>query len=133
MSTFALETEIAGRRRDPILTAPMAALCGMIAMAMGSFYLLLSAVPAHAAALGGELAAGSTTTALMATTIVGEVIAPRLIARLGRRFVTAMRISFTGAMPVDARTVHYEGCVGGRRPGDFASCRKKRRRSVDAP
>ena len=92
MSTFALETEIAGRRRDPILTAPMAALCGMIAMAMGSFYLLLSAVPAHAAALGGELAAGSTTTALMATTIVGEVIAPRLIARLGRRLATAIAL-----------------------------------------
>jgi predicted MFS family arabinose efflux permease len=92
MSTLALETQIAGHRRDPILTAPMAALCGTIAMAMGSFYLLLSAVPAHAATLGGELAAGSTTAALMATTIVGEVIAPRLIARLGRRLVTAIAL-----------------------------------------
>jgi predicted MFS family arabinose efflux permease len=92
MSTFALETEIAGHRRHPILTAPMAALCGTIAMAMGSFYLLLSAVPAHAAALGGELAAGSTTAALMATTIVGEVIAPRFIARLGRGLATAIAL-----------------------------------------
>jgi predicted MFS family arabinose efflux permease len=92
MSTFTLETEIAGHRRDPILTAPMAALCGTIAMAMGSFYLLLSAVPAHAAALGGDLAAGSTTAALMATTIVGEVIAPRFIARLGRRLATALAL-----------------------------------------
>lgn len=92
MSTFALETEIAGRRRDPILTAPMAALCGTITMAMGSFYLLLSAAPAHAAVLGGELAAGSTTAVLMATTIVGEVIAPRLIARLGRRLATAIAL-----------------------------------------
>ena len=92
MSTFALETEIAHHRRDPILTAPMAALCGTIAMAMGSFYLLLSAVPAHAAPLGGELAAGTTTAALMATTIIGEVIAPRLIARLGRRSATAIAL-----------------------------------------
>jgi len=88
MSTFALETEIADRRRDPILTAPMAALCGTITMAMGSFYLLLSAAPAHAAVLGGELAAGLTTAVLMATTIIGEMIAPRLIARLGRRSAT---------------------------------------------
>ncbi|WP_066803558.1 MFS transporter [Sphingomonas asaccharolytica] len=92
MGTFALETKIAGHRRDPILTAPMLALCGTIAMAMGSFYLLLSAVPAHAAVLDGELAAGSTTAALMATTIVGEVIAPRLIARLGRRLATAIAL-----------------------------------------
>jgi len=92
MSTFAFETEIAGGRRDPILTAPMAALCGTITMAMGSFYLLLSAAPAHAAVLGGELAAGSTTAVLMATTIVGEVIAPRLIARLGRRLATAIAL-----------------------------------------
>jgi len=92
MSTFALETEVAGRRHDPILTAPMVALCGTIAMAMGSFYLLLSATPAHAAVLGGELAAGSTTAALMATTIIGEMIAPRLIARLGRRSATVIAL-----------------------------------------
>jgi predicted MFS family arabinose efflux permease len=92
MSIFALETEVAVHQRDPILIAPMVALCGTIAMAMGSFYLLLSAVPTHAAALGGELTAGSTTAALMATTILGEVIAPRLIARLGRRLATAIAL-----------------------------------------
>jgi len=60
-------------------------LSGLMMASMSSFYLLLSAVPAHAAALGGDLAAGFSTGALMATTIAGEIAAPRIIARFGRR------------------------------------------------
>ena len=71
--------------KDAIFTAPMLALSGLMVTSMSSFYLLLSAVPAYAAALGGDLAAGFSTGALMATTIAGEIAAPQIIARFGRR------------------------------------------------
>jgi predicted MFS family arabinose efflux permease len=77
--------------------------------AMSSFYLLLSAVPAHIATLGGDLAAGLATGALMATTIAGELVAPRLIARFGRRTALAIAllvlaipciVTFSGSLPL---------------------------------
>jgi predicted MFS family arabinose efflux permease len=74
-----------GGAAQPILTPALLALSGTMVASMASFYLLLSAVPAHAAALGGDFAAGLSTGVLMATTIAGEFAAPRLIARLGRR------------------------------------------------
>ena len=69
---------------NAILTRPMLALSGMMMTAMGSFYLLLSAIPAHAATLGGASAAGLSTGALMGATIIGELAAPRLIISMGR-------------------------------------------------
>ena len=72
-----------------LITLPMFALASLMVTAMSSFYLLLSAIPAHAAALGGDLAAGMATGALMATTIAGELAAPRLIARFGRKTAIA--------------------------------------------
>lgn len=74
---------------EPLLTSPVLALCGMMVASMSSFYLLFSAIPAHAAALGGDLAAGLATGGLMATTIAGELAAPRLIARFGRHMTLA--------------------------------------------
>jgi len=74
---------------ETLLTPPVLALSGLMVTAMGSFYLLFSAIPAHAAALGGDIAAGLATGGLMATTIAGELAAPRLIARFGRRLVLA--------------------------------------------
>jgi len=71
--------------RDAILTPSMLALSGAMLCAMSSFYLLLSAVPAHAASLGGDIAAGFATGALMTSTIAGEIAAPRFIAHIGRR------------------------------------------------
>jgi len=44
--------------RTVILTPTMLTLAGVMLTAMGSFYLLLSAIPAHATALGGASAAG---------------------------------------------------------------------------
>ena len=70
---------------EPIHTRPMLALAGTMVAAMSSFYLLFSAEPVHAARLYGDFAAGLATGSLMATTIVGELLAPRLIAHLGRR------------------------------------------------
>ena len=83
---------------DAILTPSMLALAGMMLSAMGSFYLLLSAIPVHAAALGGASAAGLSTAALMTTTIIGELAAPGLIARLGRRRALAAAL-LTMALP----------------------------------
>jgi predicted MFS family arabinose efflux permease len=70
---------------QPIVNAPMLALASVMITSMSSFYLLLAAVPAHADALGGHTAGGLTTGFLMAATIAGEIVAPHLIGRLGRR------------------------------------------------
>lgn len=85
MATIAVEIPRSGAQ--PIYTRPMLALSGTMVAAMSSFYLLLTAEPVHAARLNGDLAAGLATGSLMTTTIVGELLAPRLIARLGRRRV----------------------------------------------
>ncbi len=69
---------------EAILTPAMLALSGLIMAAMNSYYLLLSAVPAHIATLGGDFAAGLATSTLMATTIVGELYAVRVMGRIGR-------------------------------------------------
>jgi predicted MFS family arabinose efflux permease len=65
-------------------------LCLAMLAAMSSFYLLLSTVPVHAAAVGGDVWAGFATGALMATTIAGELAAALLVARLGRRGAMAL-------------------------------------------
>lgn len=89
MTSIAIEAPPTARTRESLFTPSMLALSGLMLASMSSFYLLLSAVPAHAAALGGELAAGLATSGLMATTIAGELAAPRLIARFGRRSAIA--------------------------------------------
>ena len=83
--------------RDAILTPSTLALAATMICTMSSFYLLLSAVPVHAAMLGGDLAAGFATGSLMATTIVGEFVAPRLIARVGRRPALAVALLMVAA------------------------------------
>lgn len=92
MATTALETLVSDAPRGSIFTPRMLALSALMVAAMSSFYLLLSAVPAHIAVLGGDLAAGLSTGALMATTIAGEFAAPRLIARCGRRPAMAIAL-----------------------------------------
>jgi predicted MFS family arabinose efflux permease len=92
MATIAAEAPIENSPREPILTPATLALSGLMVASMSSFYLLLSAVPAHVAALGGDLAAGFATSALMATTIIGELAAPRMIARFGRRAAMAIAL-----------------------------------------
>lgn len=69
---------------DAVLTPAMLVLSGLIVAAMSSYYLLLSAVPAHIATLGGDFAAGLATSTLMATTIVGELYAVRVMGWIGR-------------------------------------------------
>ncbi|HEX6685414.1 MAG TPA: MFS transporter [Candidatus Limnocylindrales bacterium] len=54
-----------------------------------SFYLLLTVVPIHAMASGGEVGAGLATGALMLSTVAAEVAVPALITRFGYRTVFA--------------------------------------------
>ncbi|MDP5277934.1 MFS transporter [Sphingomonas sp. DG1-23] len=77
---------------QPIVTAPMLALASTMVTSMSSFYLLLAAVPAHADALAGHSAAGLATGILMAATIAGEIVAPRVIRRCGRRSTLALAL-----------------------------------------
>lgn len=84
MAMIALDAPAGATPDEPILTSATLALSGLMIAAMSGFYLLLSAVPAHIAALGGDFAAGLATSALMATTIAGELLAPRIIVRSGR-------------------------------------------------
>ena len=55
-----------------------------------TFYLTLSSGPAHLATLGGESAAGAATTVSTFATVASSLIAPKLIARWGRRVVFAI-------------------------------------------
>ena len=51
-----------------------------------SFYVLLTVVPLYVTRSGAQAAgAGLATAVLMLTTVVAELAAPRVIARLGRR------------------------------------------------
>lgn len=61
-----------------------------------SFNLLVSAVPLYAAGSGGD-AAGLVTGSLMASTVAGELITGRLIARYGYRWVLAVGLLLLGA------------------------------------
>lgn len=85
MATIPLEAPAPDGRAEPLLTRSTLALSGLMLAAMSGFYLLLSSVPAHSATLGGDFAAGLSTSALMVTTIAGELYAPRIICSLGRR------------------------------------------------
>jgi len=85
MATIPVEAPAPAGHAERVLTPSTLALSGLMLTAMSGFYLLLSAVPAHSATLGGDFAAGLSTSALMVTTIAGELYAPRIIGWLGRR------------------------------------------------
>lgn len=62
-----------------------------------SFYLLLSVVPLYAKTAAGGGAAGLATAALMAATVAGELVTPRLAARYGYRLTLAAGLILLGA------------------------------------
>ena len=61
--------------------------------ALTSLYLLLSVLPRYVGGAG----AGVSTAALMATTVVGELLTPRLVARFGYRGILAAGLLLLGA------------------------------------
>ncbi|MFC0597647.1 MFS transporter [Streptomyces palmae] len=92
------EDPAAPKARPPLLTrALMLRFVSMIG-ASTSFFLLLSVVPLYARESGGGgNAAGLTTGALMLSTVLGELAAPRLVARFGYRLVLSAGLLLLGA------------------------------------
>lgn len=73
--------------------------------ALTSLYLLLSVVPLYAESIGaGGVGAGLATGALMLSTVVAELVTPRLVVRYGYRRVLAAGLVLLGA-PALALTV----------------------------
>ncbi|MGW3286566.1 MFS transporter [Streptomyces sp. NPDC001002] len=90
--------------RPPLLSRPLLLRFVSMIGASLSFFLLLSVVPAYAAEAGGGGAAGLATGSLMAATVLGELITPRLVARFGYR-VTLMAGLFLLGAPALVLTV----------------------------
>lgn len=84
--------------RPRLLTAPLVLLFVATFGAMTSFQLLLPVVPLYAEATGaGQIGAGATTAALLATTVAAELVTPWLTARYGPRAVFAAGLVLLGA------------------------------------
>jgi predicted MFS family arabinose efflux permease len=83
-----------------------------------SFYLLLTVVPLYAVTRSGAQAAGAglATAVLMLTTVVAELAAPRVIARIGRRTTLAISLLLLGPpaliLPLSAHPVTVLGVCG---------------------
>jgi MFS family permease len=85
------------RPRPSLVTAALLLRFATMLGASTSFYLLLSVVPLYARAAGGGGAAGLATAALMAATVAGELVTPRLTARYGYRLTLAAGLILLGA------------------------------------
>lgn len=79
--------------RPPLLTRPLMLRFVSMIGASVSFFLLLSVVPAYATASG----AGPATGALMLSTVLGELAAPRFVARYGYRVALIAGLALLGA------------------------------------
>lgn len=83
-----------------IVTARFVAVCFVSLAALTSFYLLLSTVPLFTAEIADDgdagLNAGLATGALMLSTVLAELITPRLLGRLGPRPIFAAALVFLG-------------------------------------
>ena len=85
------------RSRPKLVTGPLLLRFVTMLGASVSFYLLLSAVPLYARTAAGGSAAGLATAALMAATVAGELVTPRLAARYGYRLTLAAGLILMGA------------------------------------
>ncbi|MFI6657227.1 MFS transporter [Streptomyces sp. NPDC050523] len=83
-----------------LLTRPLLLRFVSMIGASVSFFLLLSVVPAYAAESGGNGGAGLATGSLMLTTVLGELITPRLVARFGYRATLMAGLFLLGAPAV---------------------------------
>lgn len=85
------------RPRPKLVTAPLLLRYATMLGASISFYLLLSVVPLYARTAGGGGGAGLATAALMAATVAGELVTPRLAARYGYRLTLAAGLILLGS------------------------------------
>src|SRR4051794_25005545 len=99
MTSSMIPRTAAAAARPPLLTKALALRFVTVIGASANFFLLLSVVPLYATAssgAGGD-AAGLATSALMLATVIGELAAPRLVARYGHRAVLAGGLALLGA------------------------------------
>ncbi|MFR0357031.1 MFS transporter [Streptomyces sediminimaris] len=83
-----------------LLTRPLLLRFVSLIGASVSFFLLLSVVPAYAAESGGGGGAGLATGSLMLTTVLGELVTPRVVARFGYRATLGAGLFLLGAPAV---------------------------------
>jgi MFS family permease len=83
--------------RPKLVTFPLLVRFATMLGASFSFYLLLSVVPLYTKAEAGGSTAGISTGVLMITTVIGELVTPRLVARYGYRLMLAMGLTLLGA------------------------------------
>ena len=89
----------AGGARRPLLSPALLLVFVATFGAMTSFFLLLSVVPQYAASAsvgGGSVGAGMATGALMLSTVLFELVTPRLVARAGYRVMLAAGLLLLG-------------------------------------
>lgn len=86
--------------RPPVVTRPLLLRCVTVFGAGVGFYLPLSVVPLLAAEAGSARFAGLATVALLLATVAGEVVTPRLAARVGYRWSLALGLTLLGAPTV---------------------------------
>lgn len=88
-STAELSTPVVSAPKSRLVTRPLLLRFVSILGSLSSLFLLLSVIPLFAEQHAGAGAAGAATTALMAATVVGELVTPWLVARCGYRLVLA--------------------------------------------
>ncbi|WP_327431940.1 MFS transporter [Streptomyces sp. NBC_01236] len=89
--------------RPPLLTRPLMLRFVSLIGSSVSFFLLLSVVPRYATASGAGLATG----ALMLSTVLGELAAPRFVARHGYRVALVAGLCLLG-VPALVLTVSHD-------------------------
>jgi MFS family permease len=87
---------IAGPLRPPLVTRPLLVRFVSIVGCSVGFFLPLAAVPLLAGSTS-SVAGGVANGALLAATVVGELLSPWLLQRLGARFVLAAGLALLGA------------------------------------
>jgi MFS family permease len=83
--------------RLPVITRQLLIRFVSIVCASVSFYLPLSVVPLYAASIGAQGSAGLGNGALLLATVAGELVTPRIVARIGYRCALAGGLFLLGA------------------------------------
>ncbi len=89
--------EAGGHERKALISGPVASLTLAMLVSSFGFQMLLSVVPLYAAAVGGGTrGAGLATATFMLTTVLTQVVMPRLLGRFGYRRVLVAGLLFLG-------------------------------------
>ncbi|WP_051301231.1 MFS transporter [Actinomadura rifamycini] len=101
MSEALRHSDTTSDRRPRLVGRHLALVFAATLTSLTGFFLLMSVVPMYARAGGaGEVGAGLATGTLMLTTVLAELVLPRLIRRFGHRAVLAVGLVLLGAPPL---------------------------------